>query len=152
MSESYKGFKIEYERTDAASLYSWSIIGINGHVYHCGGSEYETEYDAWSAATKWINSYIKTLPATQATRIALQVQQKLSDVEESLQVITGGDYLNHYRRIASEEIGNVEALLLDAGQKIQEAMKINEMTIRAIKRFPHEDVQVAVQRYLFYND
>jgi hypothetical protein len=133
MSESYKGFVIECERTDAASPYTWCVLGIDGYVYHSGGKEYECSGDAESAAQQWIDYYINSLPNTKAIKIALKLQDQLKEMEEGLQKITDVSFVEHFGRMdakGSEGGAKIGTHLFDALESITKAIQINEQVIR----------------------
>ncbi|MBH8561664.1 hypothetical protein I8748_05630 [Nostoc sp. CENA67] len=148
MTESYKGFNIDIERTDNNSPYHWGVEGEE-HVYWSGTAEDSSS--AWEQATEWINFYLKSLPKTENAKIAVKHQQILKEVVEALEKVTDVDYCNHHQRIVSGGLRNKEALLDNALEKIREALRINEQVIRSIKAFPDEDLETAIRRYLQSN-
>jgi LPS O-antigen subunit length determinant protein (WzzB/FepE family) len=133
MSESYKGFVIECERTDAASFHTWCVVGIDGHIYQCSGKEYVCSGEAEDAAEQWIDYYIKSLPNTDTVKTSLRIQSKLKEIEEELQKLTKSPYTGHYKRIEAEE-ANIVKYLDEAIENVTEALKINEQTIRKMHR------------------
>ncbi|MBD2491120.1 hypothetical protein [Aulosira sp. FACHB-615] len=132
MSESYKGFTIECERTDAASSYMWWVVGIDGHPYGCDGREYENSGDAERAAEQWIDWYIKSLPNTDTIKTILEVQERLKAIEEELQKLTNSPYTNHYKPF--DEGAKMVTQLFCALEDVTESLKINEQIIRNTSR------------------
>lgn len=127
MKESYKGFSIEYEKEDAASLYDCCVVGIDGYVYHCG-TRYESKYDAWLASVRWIDSYIKSIQPVGETCIRIQIQ--LKEIEEELQKLTDTPYENHYRLMSANKEMSIH--LYNALENVTEALKTNEQVMKKL--------------------